>query len=162
MGNPTRPQPPPPQAAAPPAQQPPPPPLPPPPQQDGATLIQEQLDKLALACFNAVLEVTKARAGDGGGGGSGGGAQLQEQQRTKVGGGWVVKNGGRGWAVWTRSFFPSLSHTALLITPFPLPLGCTTQVSEIGVEIGTLLREMEEAIDGLPVIPSSATGGEAR
>ncbi len=108
MGNPTRQQPPP-QTAAPPAQQPPPPP--PPPQQDGATLIQEQLDNLALACFNAVLEVTKARAGDGAG--TGGGAQLHEQQRTKVGLDKGDDEEGSGVGGMDTQL-PFLSHTELL------------------------------------------------
>ncbi|GAB5034787.1 Hypothetical protein NocV09_02100920 [Nannochloropsis oceanica] len=73
---------------------------------DAATLMQEKLDCLALATFNAVLFVSRA-----------------ERRQTLEGG-----------------------HSG--------------KASQLGYEIGTLLREIEEVIEILPVIPPLARGAD--
>lgn len=98
-----------------------PPPPPPPHTTDPGTHIQEHLDKLALACFNAVLEVSKVTGREiaattttsmmgsavGSGGAGGGGGKAGEEARAKVSE--CVWRGVRvsvcallGWDVWER------------------------------------------------------------
>lgn len=63
---------------------------------DAATLIQERLDKLMLACFNALLDVSKAAAPGpavavaAGGGVGEGEAASSSQQVSQVCGVWMV------------------------------------------------------------------------
>lgn len=156
---------------------------------DAATRIQEGLDKLLLACFNALLDVSKATA-TGGGAGAGGAAAASSSSSSQVRVcvcSWYVCGGiepGRcGWDgigetrrveerprgerkhANARSYGLQKKKKPIILNHHPEhPCRPNTRVQAAltGAAIGRTLRELGEAIDALPVLPPPEEEGVTR